>query len=968
MLSPADLGQLVVMAQVLPQILSTLQVLLPKIEKLEQQHEIFKMGRERSHSESSIYSTHTLASAATGTTMPYDAFCAALLQNGRSAMSSRSVSIIPGTVPAVNHVNGIPVNGTGLTGSRREKEEGRDIMVKRMVSAKSPSHKKFLDAAHARRQSKSDAHFRRKSNPGDKDSLELIRAAQREAAAREREKAEQSQQSQQSQKVKDIKDIKDRPRGPPSGKIRKRSKSQDNDDRGKVGKLKRRSTMSSTMAVMPRTGRARAASILTTSQSLKKKDVYREEKEEETDDEEYNDHDQQMDQQIDQQMDHHDASSDGTESEFSEPVAFGMMARNRTSVESQEDLAYDTVVQQFADMPHGRTRLDTIHSMTETTPHPVRGYNVNHNDNIDDSATLYIVRAWYGHSKPALRYECDDGMGKDVTDIVQSHVVDNELNLNPSKQAQYFNELFQFGKSWRHKKVVAIRYRFGNGPVREYVTNPTNNEKVSIHILNPDAIDTIVEEPGFFKRHSTDLPNIMLEDVMDGVSAVNGDEFIADAVHPNHSNHSQKHQLHQRKKPLSHISTTLHEHKVSSSQSSQVSQSSGISSQSSAASNVLKFQSSPHSPNTTSSNPSFFIDKQMTGNATQRSRSNSARSKSTNKRNKRRKSLAKSKPATPSKSAAITADTLHPIPVPKSPSMSTHHLSGHSGASPSITHTPMASSSVNPFVSPQRPNTPTHSGLAVLPQSPTPTPTNSPNATESSKTQLKPPREDDENESERSQSPWSQPNHRNPMGLSLDPAAYSSDIEYDKVELVEEEDMINNVKELRLSSYSSSTNAVHSQSDSTVHREQSLVEEAMPKINELSNANTSSNVKEQQDTGNSGNTGKTGEDSVSMASGANSSRPTSTRMNKAVHFGIIEEEENQIEVDRNLLPSNVRRQKSGGKSKGGRRRKSEKGHARKLSLSQRNLSDHNGWTNLKSKLGNMRKKDVEKMTDSQLEV
>ena len=99
-----------------------------------------------------------------------------------------------------------------------------------------------------------------------------------------------------------------------------------------------------------------------------------------------------------------------------------------------------------------------------------------------ESGTLEIVKAWDGHNSPSMRYQCGHHKGKDVTDIIRSMVSNNELHLNPKRKGQYLNDTFQFGKSWAHCKVVAVKYRYGSGPVHEVVTNAVPHESVGVDI------------------------------------------------------------------------------------------------------------------------------------------------------------------------------------------------------------------------------------------------------------------------------------------------------------------------------------------------------------------------------------------------------------------------------------------------------------------------------------------------------
>jgi len=111
-----------------------------------------------------------------------------------------------------------------------------------------------------------------------------------------------------------------------------------------------------------------------------------------------------------------------------------------------------------------------------------------------DYGRLHIVKAWYGHNSPSMRYQCGDQKGKDVTSIVRGMVNNNELHLNPGRRGQYLNDTFQFGKSWAHCKVVAVKYHYGDGMVREIVTAAKSNETVGVDIIPPS--DLQVESQG----------------------------------------------------------------------------------------------------------------------------------------------------------------------------------------------------------------------------------------------------------------------------------------------------------------------------------------------------------------------------------------------------------------------------------------------------------------------------------------
>ena len=104
---------------------------------------------------------------------------------------------------------------------------------------------------------------------------------------------------------------------------------------------------------------------------------------------------------------------------------------------------------------------------------------------------LSIVRAWYGcpeghsgevtpidASQPWLWQE-GESKGKIVTDIVDGYVrFDGALDFNHQKEGA--NGIFDFGHLWDCWKVLAIEYRYGEGPVKTWLSESLPSEPYSV--------------------------------------------------------------------------------------------------------------------------------------------------------------------------------------------------------------------------------------------------------------------------------------------------------------------------------------------------------------------------------------------------------------------------------------------------------------------------------------------------------
>ena len=106
---------------------------------------------------------------------------------------------------------------------------------------------------------------------------------------------------------------------------------------------------------------------------------------------------------------------------------------------------------------------------------------------------LSIVRAWYGgpkghkgkvesiHASQPWLWQTGRRKGKIVTDIVKGYMrSDAALDFNPGRQA--CNDIFDFGHSWSCWKVLAIEYRYGEGPVKTWLSESVGHEPYSVYL------------------------------------------------------------------------------------------------------------------------------------------------------------------------------------------------------------------------------------------------------------------------------------------------------------------------------------------------------------------------------------------------------------------------------------------------------------------------------------------------------
>ena len=94
---------------------------------------------------------------------------------------------------------------------------------------------------------------------------------------------------------------------------------------------------------------------------------------------------------------------------------------------------------------------------------------------------LDVVAAWYGDAESV--WSLEDGEGGDVTAEVRRLVKRGELKLNEKRAGGWYNSRFSDTApgTW---KVVAVKYRYGDGALQQVVTPPRENEKASL-IITP---------------------------------------------------------------------------------------------------------------------------------------------------------------------------------------------------------------------------------------------------------------------------------------------------------------------------------------------------------------------------------------------------------------------------------------------------------------------------------------------------
>ena len=92
---------------------------------------------------------------------------------------------------------------------------------------------------------------------------------------------------------------------------------------------------------------------------------------------------------------------------------------------------------------------------------------------------LEIAAAWYGDSENL--WAMGEGEGKDVTAAVRRMVLRGELRLNERREGGWYNQRFSDTApgTW---KVMAVKYRYGDGALRQVVSPCKENEKASLVI------------------------------------------------------------------------------------------------------------------------------------------------------------------------------------------------------------------------------------------------------------------------------------------------------------------------------------------------------------------------------------------------------------------------------------------------------------------------------------------------------
>ena len=103
------------------------------------------------------------------------------------------------------------------------------------------------------------------------------------------------------------------------------------------------------------------------------------------------------------------------------------------------------------------------------------------------------MQAWYGgpenhgggkvydlHENVPWLWQEGHRKGKIVTDIVRRSLRDGVLDFNPERRG--CNGIFEFGHDWGCWKVLAVQYRYGDGPIKTWLSPSDPNEPYSLRL------------------------------------------------------------------------------------------------------------------------------------------------------------------------------------------------------------------------------------------------------------------------------------------------------------------------------------------------------------------------------------------------------------------------------------------------------------------------------------------------------
>jgi hypothetical protein len=125
---------------------------------------------------------------------------------------------------------------------------------------------------------------------------------------------------------------------------------------------------------------------------------------------------------------------------------------------------------------------------------------------------LEILAARYGWSEQIWEREHQSAdpikdCWKDCVEVVRGMVAEGELHMNPDCKEQWMNEhLFPESCETGEPRRLAIRFRYGSGPVYEVQTEPVGHETYCVHITPTKTEPRTTEWLGSAKDAIPDAP------------------------------------------------------------------------------------------------------------------------------------------------------------------------------------------------------------------------------------------------------------------------------------------------------------------------------------------------------------------------------------------------------------------------------------------------------------------------------
>jgi hypothetical protein len=159
----------------------------------------------------------------------------------------------------------------------------------------------------------------------------------------------------------------------------------------------------------------------------------------------------------------------------------------------------DTVPQQKeGDLAKSRTQLEGEHS--QSAYNTLGAEAAEAAPVVEEAAAagaLRVQKALYGWADDLWGAELGSGDNHaggatDVTEIVRGLIVNDELHINPNKEAQYMNRTFwpETATGPPIPRKLGVRYAYGDGNFEAYETPAVPNETVALHVTRAGASDS----------------------------------------------------------------------------------------------------------------------------------------------------------------------------------------------------------------------------------------------------------------------------------------------------------------------------------------------------------------------------------------------------------------------------------------------------------------------------------------------